>query len=156
MVERRTPPSDFQSLCEFETHLRQCCFCLSSTTHRFNSGHLQHSVSHITRSDCLSAFWNEPAAPSMMFWHARIHTQQMECLQLCCNEAYDGTADANANGWAYNGHLPAWVIYKLAEKGTINSLWFMNGQQRGDHRLIKFKVKWLLGLFFIQIQLRAK
>ena len=58
-----------------------------------------------------------------------------------CNEAYDGTTDERGNGWAYGAHLPAWVIYELAEKGIINSLRLISGQQRNDHRLIKFKVK---------------
>ena len=58
-----------------------------------------------------------------------------------CNEGYDGTTNERDNGWAYGGNLPAWVIYELAEKGTINYLRLFSGQQRNDHRLIQFKVK---------------
>ena len=58
-----------------------------------------------------------------------------------CSEAYDGTTDNRDNGWAYGGGSGAWVIFELAEKGTMNSLRLISGQQRGDHRLIKFKVK---------------
>ena len=82
VVERRTPQAIFKA-CVSSKLIYSSVLLSEHTTHRFNSGHLQHSVSHITRSDCMSAFWNEPAAPSMMFWHARIHKQQMECLQLC-------------------------------------------------------------------------
>ena len=59
-----------------------------------------------------------------------------------CNDAYDGITDNNSNGWAYNGNLPAWVIFELAQKKTVIALTLMNGQHRIDqtHRLIKFKV----------------
>ena len=52
-----------------------------------------------------------------------------------CNEAYDGITDERGNGWAYSAFLPAWVIYELAEKGTISSLRLINGQQRNEFNL---------------------
>ena len=57
-----------------------------------------------------------------------------------CNEAYDGIRNVLDNGWAYSAISPAWVIFQLAQKSTINSLTLISGQKRNDHRLITFKV----------------
>ena len=57
-----------------------------------------------------------------------------------CLEAIDGITNVKDNGWAYDGHSPAWAVFELTEKRKINTLVLLSGQQRGDHRLIIFRV----------------
>ena len=51
-----------------------------------------------------------------------------------CKEAFDGITNGLLNGWAYNAKSPAWVVFDLKKKSTINSIALMNGRQRNDHR----------------------
>ena len=69
-----------QTLREFEPRSRQVLLHYSQI--QFLATYNIPWVTSRVQNACLQSE-NEPAAPSMMFWHARIHTQQMECLQLC-------------------------------------------------------------------------
>ena len=58
-----------------------------------------------------------------------------------CLEAIDGITDNAGNGWAYSSvGSPAWAIFIIPEKTTMNTLVLMSGQGRNDHRLIVFRV----------------
>ena len=57
-----------------------------------------------------------------------------------CLEAIDGITNVKNNGWAYDGYSPAWAVFELREKRKMNTLVLSSGQQRGDHRLIIFRV----------------
>jgi hypothetical protein len=57
-----------------------------------------------------------------------------------CQEAFDGSVQNSGNGWAYDGQVPAWASFKLAEETKITSLRLVSGIDRNDHRLITFKV----------------
>ena len=57
-----------------------------------------------------------------------------------CLEAIDGITNVKNNGWAFDGHSPAWAVFELTEKTKMNTLVLMSGYQRGDHRLIIFRV----------------
>ena len=57
-----------------------------------------------------------------------------------CQEAFDGSVQSSGNGWAYDGQVPAWASFKLAEETKITSLRLVSGIDRNDHRLITFKV----------------
>ena len=43
------------------------------------------------------------------------------------------------NGW-YSANSPAWAIFELTKKRTMNTLVMMSGQFRNTHRLMEFKV----------------
>ena len=55
-----------------------------------------------------------------------------------CSEAIDGKTNEYDNGWAAS--VPAWAIFELTKKRTMNTLEMMSGQSIQDHRLIVFKV----------------
>ena len=57
-----------------------------------------------------------------------------------CEEAIDGIVQGNGNGWENFAIYPAWVIFELSEKTTITSLRLVSGIDRGNHRLITFKI----------------
>ena len=57
-----------------------------------------------------------------------------------CEEAFDGSVQTADNGWAYSAQSPAWAIFELSEKTKITSLRLISGIDRGDHRLITFKI----------------
>ena len=55
-----------------------------------------------------------------------------------CSEAIDGKTNEYDNGWAASS--PAYAIFELTNKRTMNTLVMMSGRLRNDHKLIVFRV----------------
>jgi hypothetical protein len=60
--------------------------------------------------------------------------------QYKCIEAFDGVDNERENGWLHMANSPAWAIFELSEPLTIESLILMNGLQRSNKKLIRFKI----------------
>ena len=56
-----------------------------------------------------------------------------------CSQAIDGITNVRDNGW-FSASSPAWAIFELTKKRTMNTLVMMSGKLRNDHRLIVFRV----------------
>lgn len=58
-----------------------------------------------------------------------------------CMEATDGIREGTGNGWAYNGYVPSWAVFKFTEGHEIDRVEILNGVGRPDHKLVSFKVE---------------
>ena len=69
-----------------------------------------------------------------------------------CSAAGDGFEGPTNNGWAIASNVPAWAKFYLERPTDLSNLRILNGYGRGNHRLVKFKVRLQVDNNWVQLE----